>query len=197
VLTFDEPKHEYKYDGRAIPGVTSIISPLTDYGMIKADVLEKARQEGTHIHKMVELDCLGQTLKLPAWMNPYFAAWKRFIAEVGFELWESEQMVYHPKFRYAGKLDLTGVLTKFKLLGGAMLDIKRSFYAGPAIGVQEAAYEAARNEGVPPERRTRARFGLQLRKDGTYRLQQYEDPDDFSVFLACLTVKRWKEQHGK
>lgn len=199
MLTFDEPTHTYRYNGVVVPSVTSIIAPLTDYGMIPAGVLESARQQGQHIHSMVEFDCrkVLNVRTLPPWMLPYYAAWNRFKAEVGFELWESEQMVYHPKFGYAGKLDLTGVLTKFKLKGASLLDIKRSFFAGPAIGVQEIAYEKARNAQMPKEYHTFNRFGLQLREDGTYRLEQYEDPDDFNVFLAYLTIKRWRERNGK
>lgn len=198
MLRRDEANHAYFWDEKPVPGVTSTISPLTDYGMIKKEVLEKARQEGQHIHKMVELDCLGQQMKLPGWMHPYFAAWQKFKVEVGFELWESEQLLYHKLYRYAGQFDLAGRLLKFpKVTGGALLDVKRSFFAGPAIGVQLAAYEAARNSERPKERQTRARFGLQLRPDGTYRLNEYTDEGDFAVFLACLTLRQWRAQHRK
>ena len=70
-----------------------------------------------------------------------------------------------------------------------------------AAGADEIAFlditasSDARNTMVEKALRTDRRFGLQLRKDGTYRLQPFEDREDFSVFLACLTTHTWKEKH--
>ena len=30
-LTFDEATHTYRFNGNVVPGVTSILSPLTDF----------------------------------------------------------------------------------------------------------------------------------------------------------------------
>lgn len=204
MLTFDAATHTYYWKGARVPNVTSIIAPLTDYARIPPEVLEKARIEGTAVHKMVELDCRGQldadhlmTDPLVEWMRPYYKAWRKFLLETGFELWESEQKLYHAKYGYAGTHDLVGILTKTKLRDISLLDVKRSFYAGRAIGVQTAAYEQARNETVDKGLRSTARFGLKLGKDANYRLQQFQDRDDFGVFLACLTLNRWNAKEPK
>lgn len=203
MLAFDAASHTYTWDGKLVPNVTRIIAPLTDYSRIPEDVLERARQEGKAIHKMVELACRGtldvaslETDPAQAWLRPYYRAWLRFLDETGFELWESEQQVYHMKFGYAGTFDLVGCMTKTTRFGLSLLDIKRSFYAGLAIGVQLAGYEQARNARVEKDIRTNRRFGLQLRKDGTYRLQPFEDRDDFAVFLSCLTLHQWRTRHA-
>lgn len=202
LLSFDPAAHVYHWGGTPVPNVTRILAPLTDYSRIPPDVLERARQEGAAIHRMVELDCKGSldvdalmTAEGQEWLRPYYAAWRKFVDETGFELWESEQRVYHKTFAYAGTLDLTGLMPKIRLKAPALLDIKRSFYAGGAIGVQISAYEKARNSAVDKALRTESRFGLQLRKDANYRLEPFEDRDDFGVFLACLTTLRWKEKH--
>lgn len=197
-LTFDAESHTYRWCGALVPNVTRIIAPLTDYSRIPPDVLERARRQGTEIHKMVELSCKGtldvddiMTREALAWLRPYLQAWRKFVLETGFELWESEQKVFHGGFHYAGTLDLVGLMKKTKLRDPALLDVKRSFYAGRAIGVQTAGYEEARNREVDKVLRTRHRYGLQLRHDGNYRLQPFEDRGDASVFLACLTLHRW------
>jgi L-ascorbate metabolism protein UlaG (beta-lactamase superfamily) len=187
-LTFREDIHEYRYGGVVVPSVTQILKPLVDYSHVPADALEKARQEGVAIHKTVELECKGDLDEdaLPDWLRPYLSAWRKFVLEAGFVLEASEERVYHPGHHYAGTLDLRGATRNHKQ---AVIDIKRSFAAGPAIGVQTAAYANAIGW------QKAARFGLQLRADGTYRLREFNDPTDRTVFLALLTVHRYRERN--
>jgi hypothetical protein len=191
MLAFDEGPHVYRWDGAPVPSVTQIIKPLYSFDFVDPAVLERARQEGVAIHKMVELDCVGELDEdgLPAWLRSYFAAWRAFVAETGFELEASEQRVYSPTYRYAGTLDLRG---RTRRHARALIDVKRSFAAGRAIGVQLAGYAQA-VEWPTDGRNACARYGLQLRADGTYRMQAFADPKDWSVFLACLTLKNWME----
>lgn len=191
MLTFDAAKHEYRWDGNRVPSVTQVLKPLTDYSMVDAETLERARAEGVAIHKMVELyerDDLGQ---LPAWLEPYIAAWMKFKAEMKFRACCSEAQVYHPTFGYAGTYDLDGHMGN----DTALVDLKRSFMAGPAIGLQLAAYLAA-SEAQNGEMKRARRFALQLRPDGTYRLQEFTDKTDFQTFLAALTLWKWRAKHG-
>lgn len=200
-LTFDQAAHVYYWHGRPVPNVTRIIAPLTDYSRIPPDVLERARQEGMAIHRMVELDCKDDLdlEALPAWMRPHHEAWCRFKAEAGFEPIAVEQPMYHPTLGYAGTPDLIGRAPRLKGVKGPLLiDVKRSFFAGPAIGLQTAAYTVLWNdtEGQTAGRvPTNNRFGLQLRDDGSYRLEHYADDEDFVAFLACLQQYRWRAKH--
>lgn len=202
MLTFDPAEHVYFWNGTRVPNVTRVIASLSDYSRVEPEALERARQEGVAVHKMVELECKGDLDidTLPEWMRGHYAAWLKFKDEIGFELWRSEHKAFHPKHYYAGTFDLAGVLIKAKkpLNGPALIDIKRSFYAGPAIGVQTAAYLETWNatEGKDVRIDPSHRFALQLRPNGTYRLEHYGERDDFSIFLAMLTVMRWKERHA-
>jgi len=188
-LTFRDDIHEYRFGGVVVPSVTQILKPLTDYSFVQAEALENARQAGVAIHKTVELECKGDLDEdaLPEWLRPYLSAWRKFVLETGFVLEASEERVYHAGCRYAGTLDLRGATRRHKR---GLFDIKRSFAAGPAIGVQTAAYANA------IDWRDAARFGLQLRGDGTYRLREFNDPADWSVFLALLTVHRYRERNA-
>lgn len=195
MLEFDAATHTYRWKGAKVPHVTGVLAPFTDYSHIPADTLKKAQDEGIAIHRMVELDCQDEldVDGLPEWLRGYHKAWKLFVEETGFSIESSEERVYHPTLGYAGTLDLCGMLTH---TGPeiAIIDVKRSFYAGAAIGLQTWAYLEARNtdkERLPASKR----FALQLRPNGTYRLQEFKDRADKSVWLAALTIYRWRERN--
>ena len=197
-LTFDEPAHQYFWQGRPVPNTTRIIAHLTDYSHIPPDRLVRLQEEGKAVHKLVELDCRNDlnTDTLPDWLKPHYAAWCRFKEDTGFECWDAERRVYHEKLGYAGTLDLAGILPKLpKTRDAAIIDVKRSLYGGPAIGLQTVSYEDGRNALVPKDQRTRLRFALVLGADGAYRLTQYSDPDDRGAFLACLQQWYWRAKH--
>lgn len=148
---------------------------------------------------MVEADCLGTLIDLPEWMFGHFDAWCRFKEDTGYEFLATERKVYHRRQGYAGTLDQAGLLPRLKTSKKpAVLDLKRSFYAGPAIGLQTAGYlEAANSEKDLPK--LVERYALQLNANGTYRLKRYDDDpdhkDDAIAFLACLQQMRWRARH--
>jgi len=199
VLAFDPAAHVYTWNGQYVPNVTRVLAPLTSYDRIPEHILEHARQEGVAVHKLVELDCYGDldVETLPEWMTGHYKAWKQFLADTGFEFIASEHRVFHPEFKYAGTLDLAGHMPHAKAKGTSLIDVKRSFFAGASIGLQLSAYAAAWDKAHAAALKIKNRFALKLSADGTYRLQPYEDPNDFSVFLSLLTIERWKAKHGK
>jgi hypothetical protein len=201
MLTFDEAAHVYYWNGKPVPNVTRIIAPLTDYSHIPADALERARQQGQHVHKMADLYWKGDLdeATLPEWMHGHLKARVRFHDESGFILYASEKRLYHRTLGYAGTCDMAGEFLKLKTAKPAVVDIKRSFYAGPAIGLQTDGYLDAWNSdlGAGPTGYPKLveRYALQLNANGTYRLQPYRDREDHVAFLACLQQLRWKEKH--
>lgn len=197
MLSFDAATHTYRFNGAVVPNVTKILAPMVDLSMVPADALENARQEGVAIHRMVELDCKGDldVASLPEWMKPRHAAWCKFKEDSGVEVWAAEEKIYHP-MGYAGTPDIIGCLPKFKRQAPAVIDVKRSLFAGPAIGLQTAAYREAWNR-KHKDMKAENRYALQLRENGTYRLEPYDDPDDWTAFLALLTTYRWRQKHGR
>lgn len=199
MLTFDEPSHVYRWNGRVVPNVTRALSMLSDWSNVRHDVLENARREGVDMHRMVELysrDDLDEET-LPEWLQPRLAAYKLFLLQTGFTVDASEARVYHDLMGYAGTADLFGTFERFRigrkeLRVTANIDIKRSFVGGISIGLQTAAYsEAWHSMGYA---RPELRCALQLREDGTYHLRQYNDRADFSKFLHCLQAYRLREE---
>ena len=192
-LTFDAEKHEYRWQGVAVPSVTQALKPLTDYSAIPLDKLEIARQKGVAVHKMIELDCAGDLDEdaLPEWMRPVLVQWRKFVSDSGFVMLLSEHRVYHPDFRYAGTLDLFGMIKK----DHALIDVKRSFLAGGVIGYQTAAYLHALAEQADMVPKTAKRYALRLNETCPYRLEPFQNSGDFQQFLVALSFHNLKEKH--
>lgn len=190
-LTFDEGPHIYRFNGAVVPGVTSVLKDLVTY-RVDPEALERARQEGVAVHKMVELDCADNldVDGLPDWLKPRYDAWQKFLRETRFKLVASERRIYHPLYRYAGTLDLEGFVHD----DPAIVDIKRSLFMGEVIGLQTSAYAAARDHEKPKAERIKYRAALRLLERGDYKLEPYNDPSHFTVFLACLTRHQFKEK---
>lgn len=196
-LQFDAATHTYTVGGRPVPNVTRILSPLVDYSMIPAGKLEIARQKGVAVHKMVELDARGDLDEdgLPDWMRPVLKQWRKYCADTGFTVIESERKVYHQTYGYAGTLDLIGTF------GGqgdehALIDVKRSFLAGQVIGLQTAAYAEAYIDEIGHKLIVN-RYALRLNENGPYRLEPYPGKTDFQSFLTCLSFHKLKARIAK
>ena len=194
MLTFDEAAHRYFWNGSPVVNVTRVLGPLTDYSHVNPEALENARLEGVAMHKMVELDVLGQLdeFNLPAWLVPRLKAWRLFCKEARFVPEHSEERVYHPGLVYAGTLDLRG---RFNGTERGIVDLKRSFYAGAVIGLQLAGYAGAVDHGKPKAEHHHRRGALRLLATGKYQYQPFEDKNDFNVFTAALVMCKWKEKY--
>jgi hypothetical protein len=204
-LTFEPEQHVYQVDGATVPSVTQVLSgfsQLIDYSSVPAFQLEFAAGRGTAAHKATELYDLGDLDEEGTReddeqrtdhirLMPYVDAWKQFRADTGFEPSIIEQRMYHSLYGYAGTVDRIGVL--YGEL--AVVEIKTTAKLWPATAIQVAAYQEAFNHGKTAKERAKRRYAVQLRPDGTYRLEQYEDPADWSCFLALLTLQNWNRRY--
>lgn len=197
MLTFDEASHRYFYDGAPVPNVTRVLAPFSDWSMVDPQVLENARQEGKAIHSMVELHANNDLASVPDWLSGHLKAWEKFVADVGFEVIWSEQQVYHQRLGYAGTLDLFG---RIRDKDYALIDLKRNFTKVPLIGLQTAAYLDCVIQQPPvydaAAIRNSKRMALQLRGNGTYRVEHLTDRNDFNTFIGALVVHKWREFYG-
>jgi hypothetical protein len=188
-LTFDEPTHTYRFGGALVPGVTTILRPLSNFDGIPVEVLERKRDLGQRVHYACQLsdedDLEESSVELD--VEPYLVAWRKFLAESGALVLHNEQQVYEPTLRYAGTLDNVLGLNGAKWL----VDKKTSIATPISAGPQTAAYLRALND--PSVTR---RAAVRLRADGTYRFDPLSGADDWSAFLSCLTLHRFKESHA-
>ena len=187
---FDPEDHSYWLGKNRLIGVSEAIQAagLKDYSGIETHVLEHARQRGTAVHAAchyLDEGDLDWTTVSPE-IEPYLRAWERFKSDSGVNIVETERPLYHATMGFAGTPDRI-----IQLNGKAgTLDIK-TYAPDNNTGVQLAGYSYLR---FGPQRvyDTPERWGLWLKNDGKYSLTEYEDRGDEAVFLACLTVAKFK-----
>jgi hypothetical protein len=188
-FTFDPERHEYRFLGAVVPGVTEILRPLVDFSGIQPAVLEAKRDLGRRVHLACQLDDEHDLdeASVEADVAPYLAAWRRFLVESGAEVLHNERRVLEPALQYAGTLD-----NVLRIDGRRWLVDKKTSIATPAsAGPQTAAYLRALGD-----RTVTHRAAVRLRPDGTYRFDPLDGADDWAVFMSCLTVHRFKERHA-
>lgn len=182
-LTLDENHHYYLGDRRLI-GVTETLSILDDRWKVDPFYLERGRliHLATAYLDHDELDWSTVDERI----EPYVHAYMSFKIDTGFLPGFVECPLHHYQFFYAGKIDRTGDLNDDHVL----IDLK----SGVKVKVdklQGAAYwELCRANNIPIKKV----FDLYLKDDGNYSLVEIEKPKLLlPVFLACLTVARFKE----
>jgi len=181
-----DSEHKYHFRGVEYPSVTQILKAvgMVNYSSIPAAIMEAAMMRGSYAHEACELDDQGRLdeTQLDPRLLPYLQAWRAFKKEAGVEVipeWTERKMVSEA-LGYAGTMDR---LVRWK--GGEVcLDIK----TGKCMrwtGVQLAGYDILRGSfGVSNS----LRLGLELRKDGTYKIVEFQFRNDYDVWMAALKV---------
>lgn len=195
LLTFDPQPHEYRLDGRKIPGVTRVLDELLDFRFAKREDLERARQLGRAVHAACEFHDKGvlDEATVAQVVMPYLVAYRRFLAEVKPEWRGIEEKVCHELHGYAGTLDRRGFVFKRR----SVLDIK-SGAPTATVGLQTAAYLEAHDSIYGADEDTPARWALYLRDDETYKLEEIKTSrqQDFRTFLSALNLYNWRHSHA-
>lgn len=192
-LILREADHTYWLGKQRIPSVSEIIKPVCNFDGIPVDVLERKSDIGKALHKLAEwhdrdgLKSIDRKSIDPA-VLPYFEAWRKFHRDMKPK-WETiEHKQHSPAYGYAGTEDRFGTL-----LGETWeIDIKTVATVSPATGLQTAAYCGLRFGMIGPVRRG----AVQLKPDGTYRLVEFTDRNDWPVFLSLLNLWKWKVRNG-
>lgn len=190
MLTFDDASHTYEWDGRKVPGVTSILAPLTDYSRVPRATLEEAALFGKAVHLACELDDLKDLDEgaLDPALAPYLAGWRAFSRDYAVQWDDIEQPGYHKTLGYAGTPDRVGTVRGLR----AVVDIKTTVVLYPSVGPQLAAYDQLNTQVAGLQ----TRLGVQLCADGAYMVKEYTDPSDWPLFCSLLTLRNWCMRHS-
>lgn len=184
-VAFDTASHTYRVDGRVLPSVTQVLQILQDFGGVPADVLERAREFGSHVHTAVDLDNRGELDEdsLDPALRPCLEAWRKFRADTGAVVVASELRLADSVLGYAGTLDTLLVIRSRH----ALVDVKTGLVPR-TVGPQLAAYDhLLRANGRP---RPTRRLCVQLCADG-YRVHDCKDPADWPVFMSALNCHKF------
>ncbi len=186
-LSFDGPTHTYRFGGRKVPSVTTVLEPYSGLHHVDPELLAAAAEFGTHVHDACDLYNRGKldwsALSEP--LIPYVQGWENFLNDTGAVVTASEQRVWHPRLMYAGTLDNVVHWKKSQ----HMIDIKTGTTVPKSVGPQTAAYSEAWK--VETKQRLKMRYCCHLLGEGRYNLITLNDPQDWSIFKAALLVHRW------
>jgi hypothetical protein len=194
-ITFVEEGHKYFVGGREVISVTTAIDE-GGFGDWKRHVdqmdLAYAQQLGTAVHRAIELyeDGTLDTAALDPLIAPRLEAYLKFKRECYAIPVELEQRVHNSLYGYCGRLDFNGLMRGEK----AIVDWKSGLITH-TVAMQLAGYA-----GCMADPSSYARYSLQLRDDGTYRLHEYpraEFREDFADFCAALRVAMRKRRYGR
>lgn len=199
VFHFDEASHTYTLDGVRLPSVTQLLAPIKpDFSMVPPDVLEQKRALGVAVHLACELDDLEELddESTDSVVMGYVAAWRRFKTETAAVILANERKLYHPTLRFAGTVDRVAEISLGKDAARALwtLDLKTGDEPHASYGVQLCGYGLLLAANAPSAAGMK-RGTVHLRDDGTYRLHQFQNPNDEACFMACLALNAWKEQN--
>jgi len=170
------------------PTVTEILGRYTDFSRIPEDVLNLATERGNEVHAR----CCSLALGVP-WLGSLNAAWDGYVES--FRRWKDLQVVkvvlaekrlYHPTYKYSGKLDL---IVEMRTEGLVLVDLKTPVVLHKIWRWQIAGYvDLARSNKH------------KVKKGGTLQLSPEEKPAkmvwsedhdrDFVFFLSCLNIHR-------
>ena len=202
VLTFDPIAHAYQVDGEPVPSVTQLLEDAgmtPDYSAIPRPVLEHARERGIHVDlccDLLDADDLDWRSVHPEAL-PYVDAWMAFREHEGFTPVASQVPLYHPTYGYCGTTDVVGTLPGAR---PAVVERKTTAKMSPTYALQTAGYGLDGLWYAPPGGGVLApvpwtrpvRLGVQLRRDGSYLLVPYDDPEDLAAFLGVVALGRWR-----
>lgn len=181
-LEFYDKSHVYELDGERIPCVSDLCRFIHKEIYKDAPMwqMEAAADRGTKVHAATEaLDKTGRAEIEDSYL-PYLQAYALFRQEHEVE-WELiEHADYHPELMYAGTIDRYGMVDGYRTL----VDLKTTYrvykpLCGASLNLYRMILEA-RQKAVD------RLLILHLKKDGTYKLIQF-DVDD-TVPMALITL---------
>lgn len=193
MLTFDEPTHTYRYDGRVVPSVTQVLEHMCRFEFVTREELELAGRRGTYVHQLThlsDLDELDDETESQGEHWPRLLAWRTFCADYGANFSALEQQGYSHLFGFAGTVDRRATLEKVSLTDRWILDVKSSEARGATWGLQLAAYKQVAMEEDPAWALAR-RATIRLLPSGRYIFDEFRDPADWHLFKAMLIVHKW------
>lgn len=190
-LLFFDQGHRYTVDGRELPSVTQLCRFLSRevYGGINQYTLDAAADRGTKVHKATEVLDLYGKVDVDDDLLPYLNAYLKFRREHTIRWDRVEYAAYHPEDGYAGTIDRYGEVDGKR----AIVDLKTTCtvhkpLCAASLNLYRRMMEA---HGNPVD----ALYILHLRKDGSYKLVEFQADDNLPN--ALLTLHRALEKKEK
>jgi hypothetical protein len=169
------------------PHVTDVIGAagLANYDWCKQEHLDRGSAVHQACEYLVEGSLDWSSLEGDPSVVLRLRQFQRFLDEVKPIIISTEQSVTHLTYGYQGTYDLLCYINDEE----TVVDYKGTLES-PSHGVQLAAYAMA----ITPARPL-ARANLYLHDD-RYKMVQRKDRGDWPVFVAALTIQKWRKRHN-
>jgi hypothetical protein len=204
VIDFDEPSHTYRVNGEVWElSVTGILSRtgLVNFSHIPQNIREAALDRGRRVHKALHflLDGDLDLASLDDHIRGYVEAGQSFITTSGFEVAGLERRLAHPVRRYVGTCDAFGWWQgQCAIADWCCGDLWES-----CKHLQTAGYSEAMRACPPVEffdftaSSPILRLGVHLRRDGSFRVEVFNNPRDVGIFMSAVTIAHYQLAMGK
>lgn len=189
-VQFNPEKHEYTYDGKKFPSVTSII-PKPDLSMVNKQVLDAASKQGTMNHWKLQIinqkadqnpELIGQMgIQENPFLQWYLNELKNWINQ-GFKFLCIETPMIHPKKKYCGTPDMVMYKDETFFVG----DLKRNIGNTKIHALQLVAYDElvqVNYPGIKPNKKKHFCFEYSDKSNFTYPVDALAK----SIFMECLS----------
>ena len=193
-VIFDEESHTYtNFAGENVPSVTTILKDVGLYDLWSDKDSEWYMDRGSKVHKachLSDMDTLDEDT-LDDEIKPRLDAWKAFKKDYEVEVLQSEFQIYDEKYKYAGTVDKRVELTWKRLRRKALIDLKCGATI-PGYRYQITAYD----NGFDPARINQDLLLLvQLKEDGTYKVEAVDGKKYLNAFLSAVNVYHAKRRN--
>lgn len=187
-LAFNPDLHEYRVDGRLLPGVTDVLKGVGIIDMSKPWYTDYERDRGKAIHSACEMldtpaDGALDWDSLDEAIVGYVRAWQSFLVESGAKILNVERKLWSPEYGFAGTLDRVLWWQDARTIVDIKTGQPEKWHA-----LQTAAYQIL--DGAATER-----CCVYLRENGKFRVCVHPMKDaanDRARFLAALATYKTK-----
>lgn len=179
-------------------GFTRVTQPLSlysDFSKVPPDVLAKACERGTKVHRLAELHVLGEWFPDPSDDSlGYLNSFRRWYNSMIDELISSEHRFYDESLKLTGAVDLVAVLVGDSK--PSIIDIKTGSVPSSCWSLQLAAYQYLHNHHEGVKHCAERRIALKLDKDGGVpKILEYTQHNrDLDLYFSAL--KLWRFFNG-
>lgn len=188
-----EPDHVYKLKGKRIPGTTEMLNScgIIDSRWFNEEAAKRGKEVHEACHFLAEGDLDMDSIR-PG-IRGYVDAYEAAVEELNFFPTECERAIYHPIYLYGTKPDQVGFVRKNGKDQDAIVELKSGIMQ-PWTRLQTAFQAMAR---WPQDYYTKLRFGIELSPDGSKKVDQFADPEDFEVVMGIYMAVVWKQKYLK
>lgn len=143
---------------------------------------QEALERGRRVHAVTEALDQDRLVDPEEDILGWVSAYKTFLRDVRPDYEFIEHRVEQDSLKFHGVIDRVGTLGGAFSRRRCIIDLKTG-PKKPQDSVQTAAYSLLLD---PPRYDTLDRYGLYLRRDGSYKLRKYDSPYDFITWLVLL-----------